>query len=270
MPTKTDLPGVLKKIVVLFVCVVLLFFLSVFFFESLGNNAGKIAGDLGLDNASMGQTFNRKVFKINLFGGLPVGRAVMTNHGLSVFKDKEAYLCSGQAQTSGLAALFFNGKAEVSSYIDKDTLLPLLFKESLSRPDSPVQQKEIVYDHNNLIMETNGTKRQILPGTLDPFSVMFYLSRQSFEPGREFDLNINTNQKNYRFFLKVLKREERIVNGRKIGIWIVKGDIKRRDKSPRHTTNLTLWLLDNGEKTPLFFKVVASGLPVTARLIEAK
>ncbi|MFA5361626.1 MAG: DUF3108 domain-containing protein [Candidatus Omnitrophota bacterium] len=270
MSSKTDLPGVIKRTILLFVCAVLVLFLSVFIFESSRNNAVKIIRALGLENASAAKILDRKVFLIDLFGGLPVGRAVMTNNGLVTLKDKEVYQCSGQAQTFGLAALLFNAQAKVSSYIDKNTLLPLLFKETLSRPDSPVETKEIVYDHENLIMEVKGIKRQILPGTQDPFSVMYYLSRQSFEPGKEFDMNINTNQKNYRFFLKVSKREEQIVNGRKIGIWIVKGDIKRRDKSPRHTTNLTMWLLDNGEKTPIFIKVVASGLPVTARLIEVQ
>jgi hypothetical protein len=119
-------------------------------------------------------------------------------------------------------------------------------------------------------MESNKLKRQILPGTLDPFSVMYYLGRQTFEPGKEFDLNINTNQKNYRFFLKVLERKAQVINGKTIGIWLVKGDIRRRDKSPRHTTSLTMWLLDNGEKTPLFVRVSASGLPITARLVEVK
>jgi hypothetical protein len=270
VPIKTGLLSVIKRILMLFVCALLVSFLFVFISESIRNSAVKIVKILNLENASADQVFNRKVFKINLFGGLPVGRAVMANSGLVALKDKMVYQCLGQAQTSGIPALFFNAKAEVISYIDKNTFLPLLFKESLSRPDCPIQKKEIVYDHDNLFMESNGIKRRILPGTMEPFSVMFFLSRQAFEPGKEFDLNINTNQKNYRFLFKVLKREEQIVNGKKIGIWIVKGDIKRRDKSPRHSTNLTMWLLDNGEKTPLFVKVFASGMLVTARLIEVK
>ncbi len=270
MLTKTDVPRVAKRIAVWFVCAIAVSLLFVFISESVRNSPGRIGRSIDPNPGVPARSFAGKMYTINLFGGFPVGRAEMSDNGLVAYKDTKARHFSGAGRTSGLAALLFNAKAEVESYIDEDTLLPFLFKESLSLPDSPLQQKEVLYDHERLVMESGGSKRQILPGTQDPFSVMYYLSRQVFEPGKEFDLNINTNQKNYRFFLKVADREVHSIGGREIGIWVVKGDIKRRDKSPRHTTQLTMWLLDNGEKTPLFVKVVASGLLITARLTGAE
>jgi hypothetical protein len=99
---------------------------------------------------------------------------------------------------------------------------------------------------------------------------MFYIRHQSLEIGKEFDININTNQKNYRLFVKVIKDEEYKIKDKKAKVWVLTGDIRRRDKSPRHSSTMTLWILDNPSKTPLLIKVTAGIFPFTARLIDLK
>lgn len=270
MTEKKGVAVLIKRAIVAVICFLLLVLAVVFIFEGSKNNAAYVVRSLGIDNLASADTAKSMMYGISFFGVLPVGKAELVNNGIIDYKGQQVYYLSGQADTAGIISSVFQAHAEAHSYIDKDKLYPVLFKQTLILPDKPKDEKEISYDQDNLMMEIKGVRRLILANTQDPLSIMFYLSRQRFETGKEFDININTNQRNYRFFLKVLRKEEVTIKGKSTGIWVVKGDIRRRDKSPRHTSMMTLWLLDNPAKTPLLTKVSSSGIFITARLVGMK
>jgi hypothetical protein len=69
----------------------------------------------------------------------------------------------------------------------------------------------------------------------------------------------------------VSKRIEFALGNSKVGIWVVQADIRRRDKNnPYHRSSMTIYLLDDANKTPILIKVSASGFYITARLIGTK
>jgi hypothetical protein len=117
-------------------------------------------------------------------------------------------------------------------------------------------------------MKIGDTEREIYEHTQDPLSAIFYIRNQEFKPGKEFNININTNQKNYLLFAKVLNYKEINLAQKTIGIWLVSAEVRRHDKSPRHKTSVKIWFLDNKAKTPILIRVMASGGLITARLID--
>ena len=254
-----------------FIFIALMLTLVLFVFIQLNkNNPLSIIKSLGLKNR-LPVEGKITVFSVSYGGILPVGEAELVNKGAYLYQGRQVYHLQAKAMVSKFISKFFDTFAQVDSYIDKDKLHSLRFIQTLIIPDKPKDEKEVLYDQSNNIMELRGVKRQILPATQDPLSAMFYIQHQPLELGKEFDININTNQKNYRLYVKVIKREEYTIENKKIGVWVLQGDIRRRDKNPYHSSTMMLWLLDNpSNKIPILIKAMTDIGSVTARLIAVE
>lgn len=208
------------------------------------------------------------ILRVNYLGFLPVGEAKLENKGEQILEGRKIYHLSAQASVLEFFSKFFNAKAQVNSYIDKEKMHTLKFTQTLIIPDKPKEEKEILYNQNDNVMELEGVRRQILPDTQDPLSAIFYIQHQNFELGKAFDVNINTNQKNYQFYIKITGKEEYTLGTDKVGVWVLEGIIRRRDKNPYHKTTMKLWILDSPAKIPILIKAMSNIGVVTARLIN--
>lgn len=206
------------------------------------------------------------VFTVDFQGIIPAGRGRVTNMGLEPYQNKKAYHLTARAYPLDIYKKFIHVQAAIDSYVDPDKLSTLKFKQSILLPNNTRQDKEILYDQAKNIMELSGVKRQIFPNTQDPLSVMFYIQHQKLELGKEFDLNINTNQKNYQFFIKVAGRREYTIGGKRIGVWLLDGIVRRRNKNVYHRTTMRLWVLDGESKIPILIRTVSNAGLITARL----
>jgi len=246
---------------ILFLLVIVLFALN----EIRNNNPltiikyNKLQDKLSADS-------NIFAFRVNFQGLIPAGHAILENKGEESYQGKKVYHLSAKASPLGFYTRFFKAGVQVDSYVDAAKLYTLKFQQSLDLPDKNKDKKVVLYDQDKNFMELNGVKRQIMPQTQDPLSAIFYIQHQEFELGKVFDLNINTNQKNYQLYAMVVRREEYALEGKKIGVWVLEGTIRRRDKNPYHKTTMKMWLLDNPSKTPIFIKTMTNIGQVTARL----
>jgi hypothetical protein len=241
-----------------------------FFVQSGKNNPYAIIKSLGPEISGLTNP-KELVFKVNLFGFLPVGSAVIKNEGIELYKSKKVYHLSAEARASGFVGRLYPAKSRLDSYIDKEKLHTLRFTQSLALPEKPENTKEVLYDQDNNIMEIKGERRQILADTQDNLSAIFYIQHQKLEVGKTFDINVNTNQKNYRLLAEVIEKTEYAIDKGKVGVWVMHADIRRRDKNnPYHRSSMTVYFLDNADKTPLLIKVMASGFYITARLVEVR
>lgn len=260
----------MKKIIFYVVSIIILISVSTILIQLNRNDPAYIIKSLNLQERLTGEP-RKTVFRVNFLGFSPFGGiAEINNVGVEAYDGNSVYHLSAQARTEGFISMFFNPKADADTYIDKDNLYSLKFTQVLTLPDKPPEAKEVLYDQKNNIMELKGIKRQILPGTQDPLSAIFYLQHQDFKLGREFDININTNQKNYQLYARVVKKQEYAIGNKKIEVWILEGDIRRRDKNPLHSSKVSLWLLDNPSKTPLLIKFMTNVGVVKAWLIRVE
>lgn len=248
---------------------VLLFFLAVivlFVSVEIGkNNLLSIIRYNKLQNKIMGDD-NILVFRVTYLGLFPAGEARLENIGEELYQGKKAYHLSAQAYPLDFLSSVFNVQAQVDSYIDAGKLHTLKFMQRLSLPGKPQEEKEVLYDQDKNYMELKGVRRQILPNTQDPLSAIFYIRHQNFELGKVFDLNINTNQKNYQLYAKVTERKEYFLRSEKVMVWVLEAIIRRRDKNPYHKTTMKLWLVDDSLRTPILIKAMTNIGHITARL----
>lgn len=204
--------------------------------------------------------------RVNYLWVIPVGTAKLENKGEEEYAGKKVYHLSARAWPLAFYSRFFKVIAEADSYADKAGLYALKFRQSLSLPDKPKDEKEIIYNQDKNFMELDGVKRVILPNTHDPLSAIFYIRSLELTAGQVIDININTNQKNYQLYAKVTGRKEYAFKSGKRAVWMLEGVVRRRDKNPYHKTALKVWLLDDEARTPLLIRTMTSIGPITARL----
>lgn len=220
-----------------------------------------------LQNKLSAKSYNL-AFMVDFQGLIPAGQARLENKGEEFYQDKKVYHLSARAYPLDFYTKFFNAQVQIDSYVDIDKLYTLKFKQSFILPNKTKQEKEVLYDQSKNFMELKGVKRQILPDTQDPLSAIFYIQHQNLELGKVLDLNINTNQKNYQLYAKVIGRQEYALEAKKIGVWVLSVIIRRRDNNPYHKTKMKLWLLDNPSKIPILIKTMSNIGWVSARLIS--
>lgn len=250
----------MKKVII----AVLIILAAALLISAYQNNPKTIINKI--DIARLENQSKQLMFKIYFLGIFPLGKAVIEDNGLVRFEGKDLYLLSAQANADGFISKLYPFSASLESYLEAGTFLPVIFRQKLRTKDKEIV-KEARYDQVDNIMEIAGQKRNILPQTREPLSALYKLRRLDLDAVSNFELNINTNQKNYAFTGSIASVDIQTKNG-PLNIYRLKGRIFRRDKNPYHQSQLEVVFLGNQHKTPLFIKVFASGALITARLID--
>ncbi len=224
----------------------------------VNNNTDIILSRKNIINLESSST--RMYYTIYLFGFLPVGKAMFADRELAEYKGLSLYKLSAEAHGSNFVNKFYPFFARIDSYIDRINFLPIFFEQTM-KINKQKSVKEISYDQKNNIMRILEERRSILSETYDPLSAIYKLRRSDLDILTDFDLNINTNQKNYVFIGKVKPG-----NARDLRIYEIKGKIFRRDKNPYHQSKVDIVLAGSKVKIPVLIKVFASGAYLTIKL----
>ncbi len=252
----------MKKILLVFL-VTIIFFV---FIAARNNDPKVVMADL-LKKGRIGQ--GELVYRINLFGFIPVGEAIFMPEKLEELDGKKVYHLSAKASTLGIFTKLYPCHALIDSYVDAENFNPLVFKQKIMLQDKPDNIKTVLYNQKEGFMSIAGLRRQILPNTQDQLSAIFNLRRMDFTRIKDFEININTNQKNYILKGKAEEKEIRLDKER-YKVILTEASIARRDKNPYHKSNITMVLLKEKENLPILIKVFASGVLINARLVEIK
>ncbi len=244
-----------RKILVTLVSVVI-FCLSFYFYN---NNPSVIISKLKKSGAISSGSL---VYRVYFLGIFPVAQAQIDFSRQEEYQGKKVYHLSAKAENLKIISGIFHASASFESYVDLKDNNPLIFRQKISVKGKPDVVKEAFYDQKNGIMTIGDVKRDIPPNTQDALSAIFNLKRMDFNNTKDFEIILNTNQKNYR-----LKGDSQIKNG----LVFLKGDIRRKDKNnPYHRSQINMVLLEEKENLPVSIKVFASGILITAKLTETK
>lgn len=208
-------------------------------------------------------------YRIYFFGIIPIGKAILGAEKTEDYQGQKVYHLSASAQSLRIFSRLIKASASADSYLDMQELSPLAFKQRVNITNKPEITKEITYDQKNGIMSILDIKRQILPKTQDPLSVIFNLKHMDFDKTKDFEMNLNTNQKNY-IIKGSVEQQDLEVNKKIFKIALTKAQIKRRDGNPYHQSSVSIVFLREKENIPILIKFFASGLFISAKLIDVE
>ena len=209
-------------------------------------------------------------YQINLFGIIPVGEAVFEAEKIEEYNGQKYYHLNASAQSFKGLSRFFSAHAALESFVDMQQLSPVVFRQKVEISGKQPTLTEIAYDQKNNVMSIGGVKRQILPNTQEPLSVMLNFKRMNFDNIKIFEMNINCYKKNY--LLKGAATQEDILINRKLHkVILVEAKVRRSDKNnPYHQSQISMVLLKEKENIPIVIRVFASGFLINVKLIDIK
>lgn len=253
----------MRRILGIFLIIVILFLI---FFWQVNNNPAIIIANL---NNKGGIREGDLKYRINLLGLIPIGEATFNLEKLEEYNGLKVYHLHANTNSLDYYATLFKGYASVDSYVDTRDSNPVLFKQRIEAPGNENPYKEVFYEQKKGIMSVDGVKRQIFPNTQDPLSAMFNLKHMDFDKVDNFEININTNQKNY-ILEGTANHKELRINNKIYKIVLAEAEIRRRDKNPYHKSHVSMTLLRGENNLPVLIKVFASGILINAKLAEIK
>ncbi len=252
----------MKKVLIVIAAIVICLFITSYF----NTNPDSALGILTKKGAGSPGELKYRVY---LLGVLPVGEAMLYSAKTEDYQGEVVYHLKAEARALKIFSKLFSGFAVLDSYIDTVNFNPRLFRQKVVVSGKPDINKEVFYDQKENVMTLLGVKRQVMPKTQDPLSLIYNFRHMDFDKVKDFDLSLNTNQKNYMIKGSVTLGEKSL--GRAIyKTALVNAEIKRRDKNPYHKSRISIIFLKGKENVPLTIKVIASGFLINAKLVEFK
>ncbi|MFA5145043.1 MAG: DUF3108 domain-containing protein [Candidatus Omnitrophota bacterium] len=245
--------------------ILLLVVITVIFIVRHNNDPKNIISNVILKNKPGARDL---AYKVNFLGFLPLGEAAFNREVIEGYRGEKVYHLKVTARTLDFFSALFKGNVILDSYVDINTLNPLLFKQKVVSPGKERADKEVYYDQQKNTVTVDGISRISLANTQDPLSAMLNIRRMDFKKTKEFKMNINTNHKNY-ILKAVAEIKTVVVGGRAFELVFLKGDIRRRDKdNPYHQTKISMVLLKGKENVPILINIFASGIFINVRLVN--
>ncbi len=206
-------------------------------------------------------------YRVYLFGVVPVGEAFFEQEKIEELSGQKVYHLRAKAVSASLLAKIIKVSADLDSYVDIKTLNPLFFRQKLISPGKEKALKEISYDQKDGFMAVEGIKRQILPDTQDPLSMMLRLRRMDFTRVDKFTINLNAHKKNY-LFAATARPMDISAGGNVYKLVSLEAKVGRQDKNPYHQSQASIFLLRQNENVPILIKIFASGILMVVKLVE--
>ena len=253
----------MRKVLVLTIIAIIASSIFLFYYN---NNPEIIASSLARKTNTQ---VKELIYRVNVLGILPVANAVLKIGQIQDYNGQQVYHLSLTAAPLKWCAKMFNSSATLDSYVDINTLDPILFSQKAVIFGEKAIGKEVYYDQKNGIMTLNNVRRQILPHTQDPLSLLVNAMRMEFDKVEGLEMNINTNQKNYVFKGAIQSRGISI--GKKTyKLVFLDADIKRRENSPYHQSKISIVFCRGKENIPILIKIFSSGAFLNAKLIDIR
>jgi len=206
-------------------------------------------------------------YRVYLFGIFPIANAKIYKQKLETFEGKNAYYLSFAAENTKLTKLTFNASVFIESFIDAESLNPILFKQILAIKGQKEITKEARYDHKEGTMTINGVKRSISTNTLDPLSTILNIRRLNFDKTKNVELDINTNQKNY-LIQGTTRQEEISLRNQSFTLITLDAQIKRKDSNPYHKSKITAVFIKEKGNIPILINIFSGGILLKAKLVR--
>ena len=229
----------------------------------------KLKGNIELTNAPQfidysdwlwqpGRTFVFEVVYMNIFSP---GTATMSVKEETFIDGKPVINLEAVMEPNDFFKEIYDSRMVISSAIRKDTKVSLWYQELTSTPEKN-KTKEIIFDPDENIATREEIKYKIIGDTYDPLSAFFNFLSSDFRIDEPIVLNLLSKEEIYEF--KVVPTEV------KNGIYKLKGEVARKDRSSTHGAKFTIWVKNGQVRVPLLMKVISAAGPIYVRLKSIK
>jgi len=195
---------------------------------------------------------------------LPLGEVLIDINENYQYEGNKAILIEANLKTTGIADKLLKLRGKIQTVVDDEKLLPMVYKEVINRAGEKKESKTLIYEQDKKRLYV-GSETYILPSnTYDPLSLIYFLKNKKLSVGNIYELNINSNQSNYRVTFNIIEK----VQVKNHSLLILKGKSERRiGEKARHRTSFNIYL-DADTNIPVLIKAFTALGPIRIKLLK--
>lgn len=253
----------MKKIL-LGLLIVILIILGVYYHNN--TSATRIISKLtSQKNFKLGQL----KYRIYFSGLIPMADAIFEPEQEVSLNNNKFYYLAMKAQLLKRYHKLYKVSVEMSSFLDKKTLLPGLYEYKLMMVNKKDVYEKVEYDRIKNFLLVNGGHYSISANMRDPISAFYYLTHSSLKQDDRIDLDLYTT--NLRSYTLNGKINEKILRVNNKDYNLIISDIKINSGEANYNKvkiKITMVRNQDKENIPILIDIFSKGVNLKVKLID--
>lgn len=202
------------------------------------------------------------------WGAITAGYSTLEVHEIIEMNGRKVYHIIAKTRSTSFFDKFFKVRDTVETFVDVESLCTWRFRKELNEGKYH-KVKETIYDQRNHTATTKGNVVKVLPFVQDVLSALYYLRTHDIKTGRNYDIDVNTDKKNWALRVKVSKEEIVKTKAGKFRTICIE-PVLREEGIFKQKGRLWVWVTNDSKKIPVLMESKILVGSIVAVLIELK
>ncbi|MDD5771915.1 MAG: DUF3108 domain-containing protein [bacterium] len=209
----------------------------------------------------------RMIYAIK-WNGIRIGVDIVELDEITKIRSQNAYRVVSQTFTQGVVNAIFSVKDRVETYIDTETLLPMLYKKDINEGKYH-KKADYEFDQNNGIVNTLSERYEISKGVQDPLSILGYFRTLDIKLNDIIEIKYFSGTEVDILKVSVIRKELIKTPVGDFNTNVVTLSVGKKERNYlKNKVNLWIWFTDDDRKIPVFIKCSTTYGNITGTLID--
>ncbi len=202
------------------------------------------------------------------WGVVTAGYSTLEVHEIIEMNGRKVYHIIAKTRSTSFFDKFYKVRDTVETFVDVESLCTWRFRKELNEGKYH-RVKETIYDQRNHTATTKGNVVKVLPFVQDVLSALYYLRTQDIKIGKNYDIDVNTNKKNWALRVNVSKEEIVRTKAGKFRTICIE-PVLREEGIFKQKGRLWIWMTNDSKKIPVLMESKILVGSIVAVLVELK
>lgn len=202
------------------------------------------------------------------WGIITAGYATLEVRKISKINGRKVYHIVSCARSARFFDNFYKVRDKTESFVDVESICTWRFIKELNEGKYHTK-KETIYDQRNHTATIKGKTNKIPPFVQDILSALYYLRTQNIKLGEDYDIDVNTDGKNWSLEVKASKAEIIKTKAGRFKTICVEPFLKEEGIF-KQKGRLWIWVTDDVKKMPVLMESKILIGSIVAVLIEVE
>ncbi len=202
------------------------------------------------------------------WGAITAGYSTLEVHEIIEMNGRKVYHIIAKTRSTSFFDKLYKVRDTVETFVDVESLCTWRFRKDLNEGKYH-KVKETIYDQRNHTATTKGNVVTVLPFVQDVLSALYYLRTHDIKIGTNYDIDVNTDKKNWSLRVNVLKEEIVKTKAGKFRTICIE-PVLREEGIFKQKGRLWIWVTNDDKKIPVLMESKILVGSIVAVLVKLK
>ncbi|MCK5534715.1 DUF3108 domain-containing protein [bacterium] len=202
------------------------------------------------------------------WGAITAGYSTLEVREILEINGRKVYHIVAKTRSTSFFDKIYKVRDTVETFVDVESICSWRFRKELNEGKYH-SLKETIYDQKNHLAITNGNVVKVVPFVQDVLSALYYLRTHDIEVGEKYDIDVNTDKKNWALRVKVSKEEIVKTKAGKFRTVCIE-PVLREEGIFKQKGRLWIWVTNDSRKMPVLMESKIMVGSIVAVLVKLK